>query len=221
MDLMKLLRSFEEFLFEAASWLLFYPLTVLRIIIWPLRVMAYSDDQQLVQEDARYDNTLSPPLLLLITVIVVSLMDAALHIATPTPSSLARSIVSSPQNLAIFRGLAFSLVPLVAAATLLHHQKIGLSRSALRAPFYAQCFLATPCALFLGVGTAVIGRPDLPNSLAGVLITAGATWFLVTQTRWFAQRLSTTYLRAAWISVWALIRAILYLLLLLVPVILV
>jgi hypothetical protein len=221
MDLMKLLRSFEEFLFEAASWLLFYPLTIIRIVAQPLRMMSYSDEQQRVDDDKMYDNALSPPLLLLITVAVVSLLDAALNIAMPTPSSLTRSIASSPQNLAIFRGLAFSLVPLVAAATLLRYQRIGLSRSALRPPFYAQCFLATPCALFLGVASAIIQRPEVPDSLAGVLTVAGAAWFLVAQTRWFAERLSTTYVHAAWISVWALVRAIFYLLLLLVPVMLV
>ena len=37
MDFMKLLKSFEDFIFEAASWLIFYPLTLGRIMLKPLR----------------------------------------------------------------------------------------------------------------------------------------------------------------------------------------
>ena len=46
MDLLKILRSFEEFLFEAVSWLVFYPLTLWRILRGPLAAMDYSDREQ-------------------------------------------------------------------------------------------------------------------------------------------------------------------------------
>ncbi len=219
MDFMKLLRSFEEFLFEAATWLIFYPLTIWRIVTRPLTTMAYSDSEQADDEEHRYDDALSPPLLLLITVVVVNLIGGALHMERPkTTSTLAHAVFSSPENLAVFRGLAFSLVPLVAAATLLRRQGTRLSRSTIRAPFYAQCYLATPCAIVVGLGAALVHRPDVPNAIAGALMLGGAGWFLITQTRWFAQRLAISHGRAALTASWALARAIVCLIALLIPI---
>lgn len=222
MDFMKLLRSFEEFLFEAATWLMFYPLTVWRIMTRPLTTMAYSDTEQADDDEARYDDALSPPLLLLITVVLVHLIEAALHVEAGVPkSSLGRAIFASTQNLATFRGLAFSLVPLVAATTLLRRQKRPLSRNTLRAPFYAQCYLATPCAIIIGLGASSIQRPEISNAVGYTLITVGAAWFLITQTRWFSERLAVSLPRAAMIAIGALLQALLYLLLILIPVALV
>lgn len=220
MDFMKLLRSFEEFLFEAASWLLFYPITLWRIVTRPLSTMAYSDAEQAQREaEGSYDDTLSPPLLLLITVVLVNLVGGAIHREHPhATSEITRAVLASPQNLAVFRGLIFSLIPLVAAATLLRRLGVGLSRSTLRPPFYAQCYLATPCAIVAGLGLSLLHRPDVPNAMAASFIAAGAIWFLVAQTRWFAKRLAISMLNAALTAAWALVRALLYLLAVLVPV---
>lgn len=219
MDFMKLLRSFEEFLFEAATWLMFYPLTVLRIVARPLTTMAYSDTEQADDDEHRYDDALSPPLLLMVTIVLVHLAEAALHVeAAMPPSKLGRVIFASTQNLATFRGLAFSLVPLVAATTLLRRQNIRLSRSALRAPFYAQCYLATPCAIVVGVGTILLHRPEIPNVLGYLFILAGVTWLITTQTRWFAERLGISHGRASLTAIWALCRALFYLVLVLLPI---
>lgn len=65
MDLLKILRSFEEFIFEATSWLIFYPMTLWRVLRDPLAAMDYSDREQADSDERRYDDTLSPPLFLL------------------------------------------------------------------------------------------------------------------------------------------------------------
>lgn len=77
MDFMKLLKSFEDFIFEAASWLIFYPLTLGRIMLKPLRTMEYSDREQNDDNEHRYDDALSPPLLLMITILLSNLISAA------------------------------------------------------------------------------------------------------------------------------------------------
>lgn len=59
MELLKILRSFEEFLFEAISWLIFYPLTLWRVLRDPLAAMEYSDREQADAEERRYDDALS------------------------------------------------------------------------------------------------------------------------------------------------------------------
>lgn len=134
MDLLKILRSFEEFLFEAVSWLVFYPLTLWRIVRGPLAAMDYSDREQSDDEAHRYDDALSPPLFLLATIVLTNLLATALHVPPPPEASeLSKAVYASQQNLILFRSLAFSLVPLVAAVTLLRHEKKRISRETLRA----------------------------------------------------------------------------------------
>lgn len=213
MDLIRILRSFEEFVFEATSWLVFYPLTLWRIVRRPLTTMAYSEREQADPEEQRYDDALSPPLLLLATVLLVNLIGAAAHVPPPPGSTeVIKALNASQQNLVLFRSLVFSLVPLVAAATLLRRKGIALSRETLRAPFYAQCYLAAPCAVFISAGGIVLQRRDLPDVIGVLGIAAGTLWFLIVQARWFRAQLSVSWLNGAVTAVWATVRALAYLL---------
>jgi hypothetical protein len=219
MDFMKLLRSFEEFLFEAASWLVFYPLTLWRVLIHPLRTMAYSDAEQGDDEEGRYDDALTPPLFLLVTVVAMNLIALAAHMPQPSQAhALQHAIFASPQNAALFRALIFSLIPLVAAVTLLRRQGVRLSRESLRPPFYAQCYLAGPCAVIVIGGGIIFQRHDIPNILGLGLILVGMAWFLTAQTIWFAGRLSIGVLRAAGIAIWALVLALVFFIAIMIPV---
>ena len=80
MDFLKILRSFEEFVFEATSWLIFYPLTMWRILRRPLATMEYSDREQSDTDDKRYDDALSPPLVLLATIVLWNLIGIEAHV---------------------------------------------------------------------------------------------------------------------------------------------
>ncbi|MEN5362569.1 hypothetical protein [Brevundimonas intermedia] len=219
MDLLKILRSFEEFLFEAVSWLLFYPLTLWRIVRGPLAAMDYSDREQGDSEAHRYDDALSPPLFLLATIVLANLLAMALHIPPPPESSeLTKTLFASQQNLILFRSLAFSLVPLVAAVTLLRHEKKRISRETLRAPFYAQCYLAAVCAACVSVGGAIFQRPEVPNALGAAIMLGGAAWFLFVQSHWFARRLNVSTAKGTGIAVWAAVRAVIYLFAIVIPI---
>lgn len=219
MDFMKILRSFEDFIFEATSWLVFYPLTMWRIIRRPLATMDYSDREQSGPEERRYDDALSPPLLLLITIVLTNVIAMAAHVPRPEGASeMSRTILDSQENLALFRSLMFSLIPLVAATSLLHRQGKQISRQALQPPFYAQCYLAAPCAVFISLGGAILQRPDLPNVAGLVVMTGGAVWFLSVQTVWFSRKLATSRPKAALITLWAVVRATAYLLVIAAPV---
>jgi hypothetical protein len=219
MDFMKLLRSFEEFLFEATSWLVFYPLTLWRVLVRPLETMAYSDAEQGDDEEGRYDDALTPPLFLLVTVVAMNLLALAAHMPQPRAAGmLGHAVFSSPQNAALFRALVFSLIPLVAAVALLRFQGVRLSRETLRPPFYAQCYLAGPCAVIVIGGGIIFQRQDIPNVLGLVLMLAGIAWFLTAQTRWFATRLSVGTLKAAGIAISALVLALVFFFAILIPV---
>lgn len=215
---MKILRSFEEFLFEATSWLAFYPLTLWRVVTRPLTWMAYSDSEQSEEGEGRYDRALSPPLLLLITVVLLNLVGTATHSAPPpTSSEMLKLINSTPENQALFRALVFSLLPLVAAVAMLKGRGDLLSRETLRAPFYAQCFLAAPCAMILNAGLFIFTHDNLSNTLGVAIMSAGAAWFLVAQTRWFAAKLPAGLPKAALFAFSSTLAAMSCLLAILIP----
>lgn len=220
MDLMKILRSFEEFIFEAITWLVFYPLTLWRILRNPLATMDYSDREQADAEERRYDDTLSPPLFLLATIVLANLVSVAFHVPPPPEASpLMHAIFGSQQNLVLFRSLAFSLIPLVAATTLLRHQGRRLSRETLRPPFYAQCYLAGVCAGCLSIGSTIFARPDLPNVVGAAIMIGGGVWFVTVQSRWFARRLNLSIMRGFGLAVGAAARATIYLLAIVTPIV--
>jgi hypothetical protein len=217
---MKLLRSFEDLIFEAMTWLLFYPRTLLRVIWRPLTAMAYSDAEQEGPEDARYDGALSPTLMLLFTAVLVSLLNQAFQVPPPAAASkLAKAIFESQQNYVLFRSVSGGVIPLVAAALLLRRQKMALSRRTLRPPFYAQCYLAAPYALVSGVGWIVLHRHDLPNAMGVLAIATAVVWLLAAQTRWFVQKLSVSLWRGVGLSVLALVLAEVLLILIAIPIV--
>lgn len=219
MDLLKILRSFEEFLFEAVSWLVFYPLTLWRILRGPLAAMDYSDREQSDSEEHRYDDALSPPLFLLATIVLTNLLAMALHVPPPPEvSTVTRTLLASQQNLILFRSLIFSLIPLVAAVTLLRHEKKRISRETLRPPFYAQCYLAAVCAAVFLVGGSIFQRPELPNAVGAAIMIGGTSWFLFVQSHWFARRLNISVAKGAGIAVLAVVRALIYLFAILIPI---
>ena len=218
MDLLKILRSFEEFIFEATTWLVLYPLTLWRIMRDPLGAMAYSDAQQNAPEDSRYNDAISPPLLLLATIVLLNLIGMALHMAQPVgQGELGRRVLGSQQHLILLRSLLFSLIPLLSTVTLLRRQKIAISRDALRAPFYAQCYLAAPFAATVSIGGIMLQRPSASNAVAGFLALAGVAWFVVVQIRWFQTKLDVSRRAAFGLTAGSMAMALLFLLVIVLP----
>jgi hypothetical protein len=65
-----LLRSIEEFLYEIMTWLVFYPRTLWQAIRHPRDLLRYSDHEQGDAAMEQYTDTLSPPLFLMLTVLI-------------------------------------------------------------------------------------------------------------------------------------------------------
>lgn len=221
MDLMKILRSFEEFLFEAVTWLYFYPRTLARIVRRPLAMMDYADAEEAEPEENRFNDGLSPPVLLLISLVLANTVGWAAHISLPADAApLGKALFDSQQNLLFFRCLIFSLIPLVAALTLLNREGTPVSRETLRRPFYAQCYLAAPFALAVSLGGVGLQRGGVFADAGLVAILVFTAWLLVVQSLWFRERLGIPAVAALITAVWALLRALVYNLLMVVPVVL-
>lgn len=213
MDLMKLLRSLEEFVFEAIALLFFYPKTLLRIVFEPLQAMQYAEQEEAAVAAAHkampYDDAVSPPLLLLISLLIANGVGLALHVPQPADAApLAKAFLDSPQNLLVFRSLLFSLLPLTAAVLALRERRQPASRTALRQPFFAQCYLTAPFALVVSLGLiATQAAPPGMRWVGGVAGLLAFVWMVAVQAAWFRSRLGVGPLAAVAIGIGLLVWA--------------
>jgi len=191
MDFIGIVRSLEDLLYEVVSWLIFYPRTLWRILISPDRATRYSEDEQDDVGADRYSDSLSPPLLLMITIGLTHLLEVAIGANAPAGSGeLGAALSKSPQNLLIMRAIIFSIIPLVIATISLKKRGLEIDRQTLRMPFYSQCFFLTPFAL-MAQGSLLLNRVPTGGALAAsVLALTGLVWFLWAQSQWFGRRLA-------------------------------
>lgn len=190
MDFIGIIRSLEELLYEVMSWLIFYPRTLWRIFIGPDAATRYSEDEQDDGPADRYADSLNPPLLLIITLVLTHLAGLSVGLEGPgTQGALGASLFKSTQNLLIMRALVFAIIPLVIAGLSLNKRGIAIDRQSLRMPFYSQCFLLTPFALMLQSALLLHRLPAVGQAVSTGLGLAAIAWFLWAQTSWVARRL--------------------------------
>ncbi|MFT3897169.1 MAG: hypothetical protein QM719_05670 [Thermomonas sp.] len=59
MDMMRLLRSLEEFLYELVGWLVFYPRTLWRILFHPGAIARYTRMELQQEPDRQFQETIA------------------------------------------------------------------------------------------------------------------------------------------------------------------
>lgn len=189
MDLLKLLRAFEELLFEVTAWLVYYPRTLWRMLRRPLQTMRDAELELERPLGTRYDDAMSPPLFLLITIVL--LHGASLAVGTPAlDEARTTRAFGSDQNLVIARSLLFPLFPLTAAVVSAAHASRTLGRAALRPHFFAQCYLTAPYAIAVTAGGLLFASTTGAPRLVGAGGMAVATLLdLGVQTAQFRRRL--------------------------------
>lgn len=190
MNFSQLLNSIDELLYEIMSWLVFYPLTLWRIVTRPLTTMKYADDELRQDEAEQYTDTLSPPLLLLITLLICHAVELALvgDSSLLTSNRGLAALISDDTSLLILRLIVFSLFPIVFATRLVMLQKRTLTRDTLRMPFYSQCYATAPFALLISLSANFhLYHAAWANEVAGACLLAALLWYLVLQTRWLAR----------------------------------
>lgn len=211
MNFMQLLKSLDDLLFEIMSWLIFYPVTFWRTIRHPWRMMDYASRELRDAADKQYDDTLSPPLFLLLTLF----LSHAIELAVVGESNLIESkhglaaLVSDDTSLLMLRLLIFSIFPLLMAVRLVRRQKGGLTRETLRGPFYAQCYLAGPFALVVGLGGLISQLGWSWSRPAGwALMGVAFLWYGGFQARWFARKLHVSLGRAFGIASFGMVECV-------------
>ncbi len=196
MDLLKLLRSFEEFLFEGTAWLVFYPLTLWRIVRRPLQTLVDAERQLELPVEEQYEGAMSPPLVLLLTIVLMHF--ASLAFAVPSAAEERVTLVlGSTQNLVVVRSLLFALLPLSASVIMVWQSSSKLERGTLRPPFFAQCYLTAPYAMAVSIGLLAVQAQRNGTKITGLLVVCASTVaYFAVQTAWFRERLGSTTLRA-------------------------
>ncbi|MEK1889386.1 MAG: permease [Phyllobacterium sp.] len=204
MDFMRLLKSFEEFLYEIVSWIVFYPVTMWRTIRHPSKLMRYADVELLDDDEDRYSDTLSPPLFLLVTLLIAHGMELGLL----RQSVVLPSLLSTDANLLVFRAVSFSIFPLLMALKLLRHAGTQLDRKTLQPPFYSQCYVAAPFALGIDTGINLMRIGAHVPKLAGMaVLTLALIWYVTIETRWFRRDLGISTGRAIFMVVVTILEA--------------
>lgn len=196
MDFMKVLKSLEELLYELVSWLVFYPLTLWRAVTSPLSMMRYADLELAEQSDDQYDDVISPPLFLLITLLLAQAVSTLMPREAAEKAAEA-AIAISDSNLLIARGVIYGIFPLAMAVTLLMSKKVKLTRNTLRPPFFSQCYVAAPFVFLVGLATDLLLIPGRSAIAWGLLVLLGAVlWYGQAQVRWFRLDLNVGTFRA-------------------------
>lgn len=191
MDFVKLLKSLEELLYEVMVMLVFFPRTLYLTFRHPQRMMDYADTELGDVQQDQYNDTLSPPLFLMICLGLNHFVELALR--TSDLSKLPH-FLHDPQNLLMFRVFMFSLLPLVLSLRLLSKLGIALDRDSLRPVFYSQCFVTAPIALMIGLATLLWQIGDESASrVAHVIFWGGSIWYLAQQILWFRSKLKSGY----------------------------
>lgn len=200
MNFFNLLKSLDELLYEVMAWLIFYPVTLWRALTRPLTMMDYSDAEQGDAEDKQYTDTLSPPLFLLLTLVISHALELSIvgESAIVLDKTGLGGLVNDDSTYILMRVAFFSLFPLVMAARLVQARGRKLDRGPLKAPFYSQCYVAAPFALMVSGSGILLQLKPLWAGIVGLALLAFALlWFGTLQILWFAQHLRVSRWRAA------------------------
>lgn len=174
MDFLKLLKSFEELVYEALLWFILVPKTLWQIIRRPHAMTAYASAELAARDDRRFNEAISPPLLLILCVLLSQFFDLAVRTpAQGNNGSIASVLLASEQNLLLYRTLAFGIWALAGATYFLLRSRASISRESLRVPFYEQCYLVSPFAL-LSTSESLIVTDRQGQIVGAVVAGAGA-----------------------------------------------
>ncbi|MFC4256683.1 hypothetical protein GRI97_15835 [Altererythrobacter xixiisoli] len=191
MNFMQLLQSLDELLYEVMSWLVFFPITLWRTITRPLQTMAYADSELYDKSSEQYADALTPPLFLLIALLLSHAIElASTGYTNPIVASQKgmAAYIDSDTKLLILRMIIFSIIPLTLAVASLVGRGTAITRESLRSPFYAQCYPAGAFALAIGVGTILVhDASDLVSWFGGLLFCTALIMYFAIQFIWLRQ----------------------------------
>lgn len=206
MDFLKLLRSLEEFLYELCTWFLFFPRTLYRVVVHPRRMAQYVNTELTQKLDKQFDDAISPPMFLMLAVLVAHGVELMMHQTVVGTSELSRTVMGNEESLLLYRSITFAVWPLVATVHLLRRKKVPMTRESLRRPFFMQCYLAAPFAVAVSTSMVFVRLPgELSTRIGLVVAVLSFVWFAVVQAGWLKVALQRSWLNTILSTFWVLL----------------
>jgi len=203
MDFLKLLRSLEEFLYELCTWFLFFPRTLYRVIVHPRRMAQYVNTELTQKLERQFDDAISPPMFLMLAVLVAHGVELLMHQTVAGTSELSRTVMGNEESLLLYRSITFAIWPLIATVHLLRRKRVPMTRESLRRPFFMQCYLTAPFAVALSTSMVFVRLPgELSTTLGIATGVVSAGWYLVVQASWLKVALQRSWLNSVLSALW-------------------
>ena len=191
------LKALDELVYELISWLVFYPVTLWRTLRRPLATMEYADTELGDTDQGRYEDSLSPPLFLLVSLLLAHGLELALvgeNVVVQRKTGLA-ALVDDDASLILLRLVLFSAIPMIMAVLVVRAKGQAVTRTTLRLPFFSQCYVASAFALAVGVGSALLQEPGWERATGLTLVASALVYFTMVETIWFARQLGVGWMR--------------------------
>lgn len=200
MNFFQFLKSLDDLLYEVVSWLVFYPVTLWRTARHPMAMTDYASSELRKAPERQYDEALSPPILLLLTVILAHGIELALigDSKLIEETNGIAGLINDDTSLILLRIVAFATFPLIFAVQTLRKQHVKLGRRQLEPAFFSQCYINAPFALLISLAATFSQVPQpWARGLALILFVPGLLGYLAVQTAWFRKALNVGLGRAS------------------------
>ena len=143
MDLLKIIQSLQDFMYELVVWILLLPKTILRAVFRPGLMVSYVNQEWEKDESDRFDEYLAPALFLLVVAVVPNTLF----------NWMGRALVSTDlaaqltENNLVASTMAVLTCLLVFLFWLQILSRKPVRRSMLKRLFFIQCYLVAPAQL--------------------------------------------------------------------------
>ncbi|MDH4869876.1 hypothetical protein [Pseudomonas sp. BN515] len=157
----------------------------------PIAVSLYTRQQLAEQPDRRFSGMLSPPLMLILSIVLAHLLGFAIA-DRPSPWIFGEWLTL------LVRSLSYGLYVLMPAMAMLRVRRVRMSPTTLREPFYIQCYLASPLSIVLIAANLLAG---IQVVLAMVLTILVCIWYVFSQIALLRRLLDLPLLPATFIAI--------------------
>jgi hypothetical protein len=188
-DLEKFSQVFEQVIYDFLMWVIFFPYTLIRVLLKPIAMTnEVTKELQRPSGEDRF-NGLSPPLFLFLCVVGAWALShpPTLVLAASAEKTLAGQVLSSPENLILFRVIIGCAYPLTGALIYEWLTPGGISHASFRQPLYQQAYVCGPYTLISGVASSYMSLSKIiwVQGLSFGIVSLITIWFVVTQMRYF------------------------------------
>lgn len=201
MDIFKLSKSLDELIFDILMWVIFYPYTLVRVLIWPGYMIGYAAEE--LRKDPEksdlFDRGLSPPVFLFLSIVIAWMIAPDAPVSAQSQSAIAGIINGSVMSLLTYRLALYCVFPFAGALIFEWRTPGSISHHSFRLPFYQQAYLCAPLAIVFSITTVVATRIRDTDVLAftALALIAIVVWYYWSQVVFFRRTMDSSWPAAA------------------------